>query len=157
MKTRQLFFVAALFCLLPCGVWAQQAVSRCPTLPASSGLQWVEKASVGFLACKARSEDGSKSLNLMLTSRDPDIRLVRSQRTESGVFSGEPFHWYIPELAGRADEYAASRRITVLKLGKDQYAQIWIDAESPEALGKLQAMVSQMDASAGTQYLVSGK
>ncbi|MEO6517885.1 MAG: hypothetical protein ABIO17_02665 [Pseudoxanthomonas sp.] len=156
MKTRQLAFGLALLCL-PCSVWAQQVASRCPTLPSASGLQWVEKASVGFIACKARSPDGSQSLNLMLTSRDPDIRLLRSQRTESGVFSGAAFHWYIPELVGRADEYAASRRITVLKLGKDQYAQIWIDAQSPEALGKLQSMVSQMDASAGTQYLVSGK
>ena len=156
MKTRHLFLVVVLLCL-PCSVWAQQAGSRCPALPSGSGLQWVEQASVGFVACKASSEDGSESLNVMLTSRDPDIRLSRSQRAESGVFSGESLHWYVPELAGRGAEYAASRRITVIKLGKNQYAQIWIDAGSPEALGKLQAMASQMDASAGAQYLVSGK
>lgn len=155
MKTT-IYLLAALLCL-PGTALAQQATSRCPTLPSGSGLQWDEQASAGFLACKARSNDGRQSLNVMLTSRDPDLRLSRSQRAESGIFSGESLHWYVPELAGRDAAYAASRRITVVKLGKDQYAQIWIDAESPEELGRLQSMASQLDISAGTNYLVSGK
>jgi hypothetical protein len=154
MKT--LYLLAALLCL-PGTALAQQATSRCPVLPSDSGLQWDEKANTGFLACKARSGDGRHSLNVMLTTRDPDLHLTRSQRAESGVFSGESLHWYVPELAGRDAAYAASRRITVVKLGRDQYAQIWIDAESPEELGRLQSMAGQLDISAGTNYLVSGK
>ena len=154
MKT--IYLLAALLSL-PGTVLAQQAASRCPALPPDSGLQWDEQANAGFLACKARSDDGRHSLNMMLTTRDPDIRLTRSQRAESGLFSGESLHWYIPELAGRNEAYAASRRITVVKLGKDQYAQIWIDAETPEELGRLQSMASQLDVTAGTNYLVSGK
>ncbi|MET0893217.1 MAG: hypothetical protein ABWY01_06590 [Pseudoxanthomonas sp.] len=65
---------------LPAAALAQQAPSRCPPLPASSGLQWTEKVGHGFLACKALSTDGSQSLNVMLTSRDPDLHLSRSQR-----------------------------------------------------------------------------
>jgi len=154
MKT--LYLLAALLCL-PGTALAQQAASHCPALPPGSGLQWDEQANTGFLACKARSDDGRHSLNVMLTTRDPDIRFSRSQRAESGIFSGEELHWYVPELAGRDETYAASRRITVVKLGKDQYAQIWIDAESPEELGRLQSMAGQLDISAGTNYLVSGK
>jgi hypothetical protein len=142
---------------VPGTVLAQQATSHCPVLPASSGLQWQEKASTGFLACKAISEDGGESLNVMLTSRDPDIRFSRSQRAETGVFSGESLRWYVPELAGRSESYAASRRITVVKLGKDQYAQVWIDATSPEELARLQSLAEQLDVSAGARYLVSGQ
>lgn len=153
MKTFYLLAVALLS--LPGAVLAQQAPSRCPALPADSGLQWDEQANTGFLVCKARSDDGRHSLNLMLTSRNPDIRMIRSQRAEEGVFSGESLHWYVPELAGRNEAFAASRRITVVKLGKDQYAQVWIDAESPEELSRLQSLAGQLDISAGTAYLVS--
>lgn len=152
-KTRCLL---AVLLLLPGTTLAQQTTSRCPILPTGSGLQWTELASDGFLACKARSGDGLQSLNVMLTSRDPDIRLSRSQRAEAGVFSGGSLHWYVPEIAGSAAA-ADSRRITVVKLGRDQYAQIWIDATSPEELARLQAMAGQLDVSAGTSYLVSGK
>ncbi len=153
MKT--FYLLAAVLLSLPGAVLAQQAPSRCPALPADSGLQWDEQANTGFLVCKARSEDGRHSLNLMLTSRDPDIRMVRSQRAEEGVFSGESLHWYVPELAGRDEAFTASRRITVVKLGKDQYAQVWIDAESPAELSRLQSLAGQLDISAGTAYLVS--
>lgn len=140
---------------LPGTVLAQQASNRCPSLPSASGLQWQEQAGNGYIACKAMTADGRQSLNVMLTSRDPGIRLSRSQRAEAGVISGEELHWYVPELAGRDPAFAASRRITVVELGKDQYAQVWIDAESPEELGQLQSLASQLDISAGAAYLVS--
>jgi hypothetical protein len=155
MKT--LYLLAALLCLADTALAQQVTTSHCPALPPGSDLQWDEQANTGFLACKARSDDGRHSLNVMLTTRDPDIRLTRSQRAESGTFSGEELHWYVPELAGRDEAFAASRRITVVKLGKNQYAQVWIDAESPEELSRLQSMASQLDVTAGTSYLVSGK
>lgn len=142
---------------LPGPVLAQQATSHCPALPSGSGLQWDERAGTGFLACKARSDDGRQTLNVMLTSRDPDIRLSRSQRAEAGTFSGESLHWYVPEFVGSDPADVATRRITVVKLGKGQYAQVWIDTDSPEALARLQSMAGQLDISAGTSYLVSGK
>ncbi|MET1161896.1 MAG: hypothetical protein ABWY48_05090 [Pseudoxanthomonas sp.] len=154
MKSVYLFLSVLL--MLPAVAVAQQKNSRCPSLPISAGLQWEERANTGFLACKARNEDGSKSINLLLTSRDPELRLSRSRRAEPGVFSGASFHWYTPELAGRDEAYVASRRITVVELGKDQYAQIWIDAPSPQALGELLTLAGQLDVSAGTAYLVSG-
>lgn len=153
---KNLYLLIALSCL-PGTVLAQQATSHCPVLPPGTGLQWDEHASAGILACKARSDDGRHSINVMLTTRDPNFQLSRSQRAESGTFSGESLHWYVPELAGRDEAFAASRRIAVVKLGKNQYVQIWIDAESPGELSRLQSMASQLDVSAGTNYLVSGK
>jgi len=158
MKTTYLLSVLFLSTLLtaPGVVMAQQASVRCPALPASSGLQWEERANTGFLACKARTDDNGKSMNLLLTSRDPDLRLSRSRREEPGVFSGQSLHWYVPELAGQDESVAASRRIAVVELGEGQYAQIWIDAKSPEALAELQALAGKLDVSAGAAYLVSG-
>lgn len=157
MKTMYLLSVLSLsiFLAVP-AVTAQQASVRCPALPASSGLQWEERVSTGFLACKARSEDGSKSMNLLLTSRDPDLRLSRSRRAERGVFSGESLHWYVPELAGQDESVVATRRIAVVELGKDQYVQIWIDAKSPGVLAELQTLAGQLDVSRSVAYLVSG-
>lgn len=158
MKNIHLFSALVLATLLavPGVLTAQQASDRCPALPASSGLQWEERASSGFLACKAQAEDSGKSMNLLLTSRDPDLRLSRSRREEPGVFSGRTLHWYVPELAGQDESVLASRRITVVELGKDQYVQIWIDAKSPEDLAELQALAGKLDVSAGAAYLVSG-
>ncbi len=158
MKTICLLPTLLLSILLavPGTVMAQQASVRCPSLPASSGLQWEERVSTGFLACKARTEDSSKSMNLLLTSRDPDLRLSKSRRAEQGVFSGQPLHWYVPELAGQAESVVASKRIAVVELGKDQYAQIWIDAKSPEALAELQTLAEKLDVSTSAAYLISG-
>ena len=152
MKT---IYLLAILLALPGSLVAQQTATRCPTLPPASGLQWQERAGNGFIACKAVTDEGRRSLNLMLTSRDPDIRLDRSRRAESGTFSGTPLHWYVPELAGQDDASVASRRITVIRLGRDQYAQVWIDAASPEDLGQLQSLAGQLDISAGAAYLVS--
>lgn len=152
MKT---IYLIAILLALPGSLLAQQSTTRCPTLPSASGLQWQERAGNGFIVCKAVTGDGRQSLNMLLTSRDPDIRLSRSQRAEAGTFSGEALHWYVPELAGRDPAFAESRRITVVELRKGQYAQVWIDAESPKELGQLQSLASQLDISAGAAYLVS--
>lgn len=152
------FYVLALLLVLPGTLQAQQTGTRCPALPSSSGLQWQqEKVGAGFISCKALAADGQESLNVMLTSRDPDLRLNRSQREESGTFSGESLDWYVPELAGRSETFAASRRISVVKLGRDQYAQVWIDAASAEDLARLQSLAGQLDVSAGAAYLASSQ
>ena len=72
------------------------------------------------------------------------------------MFSGQPLHWYVPELAGQDESVVASKRIAVVELGKGQYAQIWIDAKSPEALAELQTLAGKLDVSTGAAYLVSG-
>ena len=154
MKT---FYCLAILLLFSGALQAQQTVTRCPALPSDSSLQWQEKTGAGFISCKAQAAGGRESLNVLLTSRDPDLELKRTQRAESGTFSGQTLDWYIPEVAGRDEAFVASRRITVIKLGKDQYAQVWIDAASVEDLGRMQSLAGQLDVSVGAAYLASSK
>ncbi|MET0893218.1 MAG: hypothetical protein ABWY01_06595, partial [Pseudoxanthomonas sp.] len=60
------------------------------------------------------------------------------------MFSGESLYWYVPQIAGSTRDVSASRRITVVKLGKDQYAQVWVDAASARDLAGLQSLAGQL-------------
>ena len=124
-------------------VHAQQA-GQCPQLPAGSGLQWEQQAQSGFVLCKAATEDGRTVLNLMLTTRDPDLALNRSLRAEKGEFSGEALYWYRLDMGGRELPGMESRRITTVKLAKDRYAQIWIDAGDAAELASLQQLTGTL-------------
>ena len=96
MKT----LIAACLLLASTSAWSQ-AAPPCPTLPASAGLQWEQRVDTTFIACKAVTADGRQVLNVMLTSRDPKIRLERRLREEESTFSGEEIFWYRPDLAGQ--------------------------------------------------------
>ena len=124
-------------------VHAQQA-GQCPQLPAGSGLQWEQQAQSGFVLCKAATEDGRTVLNLMLTTRDPDLALNRSLRAEKGEFSGEALYWYRLDMGGRELPGMESRRITTVKLAKNRYAQIWIDAGDVSELATLQQLTGNL-------------
>ncbi|MEL1265304.1 hypothetical protein [Pseudoxanthomonas putridarboris] len=152
MKT--LPVLCLLLSCLSASAWAQQT-PPCPTLPDSAGLQWEQRVDRSFIACKAVTADGRQVLNVMLTARDPKISLERSLRAEEGNFSGRGMYWYRPDLGGREIPGMESRRITVVKLGKDQYAQVWIDAESPTELASLRALAQQLDVSATSATLLS--
>ncbi|WAC64541.1 hypothetical protein OVA13_07230 [Pseudoxanthomonas sp. SL93] len=146
------------FCLLLLSVsapaWAQQT-PPCPTLPTNAELQWEQRGDHSYIACKAVTADGRQVLNVMLTSRDPKISLERGLRAEEGNFSGREMYWYRPDLGGRNMPGMESRRITVVKLGKDQYAQVWINAESPAELATLRSLAQQLDVSAASATLLS--
>lgn len=152
MKT----MIAAFLCLFSAAAWAQTA-PPCPTLPANAGLEWQQRVDATFIACKAVAADGREVLNVMLTSRDPRIRLERRLREEESAFSGEEIFWYRPDLAGQETSPAmASRRITVVELDNDRYAQVWINADSPEELGSLISLAQQLDVRATSAQLSAG-
>ena len=90
------------------------------------------------------TEDGRTVLNLMLITRDPDLALNRSLRAEKGVFSGEALYWYRLDMGGRELPGMESRRITTVKLAKDRYAQIWIDAGDVNELATLQQLTGNL-------------
>ncbi|MBB4125622.1 hypothetical protein GGR77_000893 [Xanthomonas translucens] len=123
---------------------AQQA-QNCPQLPPQANLQWSERSDKGFIVCRATAADGRQVLGMMLTSRDPNIPLARNLREEKGSIAGESVHWYRPDLGGVDAPGLASRRVTVVELGKDHYAQVWIDAGDVQELQSLQAMVQNLD------------
>lgn len=140
--------------LLPATALAQQSF-QCPALPANAELQWEQRVDRDFIACKAVTQDGRQVLNVMLTSKDPDISLTRPLRAEEGTFSGKELYWYRPDLAGRNLPGSESRRITVIKLGKNHYAQVWINAGSAEELSSLQSLARQLDVNETSATLLS--
>jgi hypothetical protein len=123
---------------------AAQAPVECPSLPASSGLQWQEQAQSSFVVCRAATADGREVLSLMLSQRDPGIPLSRSLRQEKGSFGGESMYWYQPDLGGQQPPGYAERRISVIKLDKGRYAQIALYPGSTQELGSLQQLAQGM-------------
>lgn len=124
---------------------AQPSPQTCPALPASSGLQWSQQTGDDHRVCKASDGDGRQLIGLMLTSRDPDIAFARNRRAEQGEIDGNPMYWYRLDLGGREIPGMESRRIAVVKLGKQRYAQIWIDAANRSELVSMQSLVQQLN------------
>ena len=120
---------------------AQQA-QNCPQLPPQAKLQWSERSDKGFIVCRATAADGRQVLGMMLTSRDPNIPLARNLREEKGSIAGESVHWYRPDLGGVDAPGLASRRVAVVELSKNHYAQVWIDAGDVQ---ELQSLVQGLD------------
>ncbi|WP_313401847.1 hypothetical protein [Stenotrophomonas sp.] len=142
MKTVRIVSAAMLLALSSTAL-AQQA-EQCPTLPADSGLHWDQQTQSDFIVCKASTSDGRTVLNMMLTARDPDMAFNRSLRAEKGSFGGESMHWYKLDMGGRDLPGLESRRITVVKLDKNRFAQIWIDAADTAELGNLQNLTQTL-------------
>ncbi len=131
--------------LLTAGAGASaQQTGQCPLLPSNSGLHWEEQAQNDFIVCKAATEDGRAVLNVMLTARDPALTLSRALRAEKGSFAGEALYWYRPDMGGRDLPGLEARRITTVRLAKNRYAQIWIDAGDANELASLQQMTGQL-------------
>lgn len=137
--------VSAALLLAACTTVSAQQVEQCPSLPSSSGLHWEQQAQSDFIVCKATTEDGRTVLNMMLTARDPDMQMNRALRAEKGSFAGESMHWYKLDMGGRDLPGLESRRITVVKLDKNRYAQIWIDAADVGELSNLQNLTQSLN------------
>jgi len=128
---------------------AQQA-GQCPLLPPNSGLQWQEQAQSDFIVCKATTGDGRTVLNVMLTARDPALTLARALRAEKGSFAGQELYWYRLDMGGRDLPGLEARRITTVKLARNRYAQIWIDAGDVGELASLQQLTGTLDDATAT-------
>jgi len=136
----------AFLCLMSAaGSAAAQATPQCPSLPATSRLQWQEQASGDFLVCRAVTDDGREVLSLMLTAADPNIPLPRALRQEKDSFAGESIYWYQPDLGGQKPAGFADRRISVVKIDKNRYAQLSLYPADSEERGSLQQMVRGMN------------
>mgnify|MGYP003582931026 CR=1 FL=1 len=106
--------------------------AACPALPSGSNLHWEQKAGTGFTVCRAL--DGERQvLGLMLTAQ-PTVNLQRRNREEEGRIGAHEVRWYQPEIAAQTGE---RKRVTIVELGDDRYAQVWIDATSDDELQQL--------------------
>lgn len=130
---------------LAAGSASAQSAAKCPALPADSNLQWQETAQSTYVLCKAVDAGGREVMTLMLTGRDPDIPLARTLRQEKGGFAGESLYWYKPDLGGQEPPGYATRRMTVVKFDKNQYAQISLYPGDASELRSLQLLSQGMN------------
>jgi hypothetical protein len=129
---------AALSMLAPAAMAAEALPRACPALPEETGLHWETRDQGKFLLCRAMDIENRQAFGIMLTEDKPDIRLNKSHRAEAGVINGQGMYWYYPDAGGNT---LATRRITVVEIGEDQYAQIWIDATDEQRMQSLQNVV----------------
>lgn len=130
MNPLQSVLLATCALLLCSAAYAQPvtASTTCPDLPGGSNLHWEQQQRDGYLLCRALDEGQQTAFNLMLTDEEPSLRLARSLRAEQARFAEQSLHWYRMDLANDSDALAQFRRITVTKLGKHRYAQLWFSA-----------------------------
>lgn len=114
---------------------------RCPDLPAATGLHWETRDQSRFMLCRAMDDENRQAFGIMLTEDRPNIRLNKSHRAEAGAINGEGMYWYFPDAGGAT---LASRRIAVVEIGDDRYAQIWIDAPDEQRMQSLQNVVRDL-------------
>ncbi len=112
----------------------------CPPLPQEAGLHWQHSGSRNFTVCRAVDEGGTQLLGVMLTPQ-PTVNLRRRNRVEEGIIGPHEVHWYRPEIA---EPGAEEKRVTVIELGKDRYAQIWVDANDPDQLRRALAVAQAL-------------
>jgi hypothetical protein len=108
---------------------AAAQATACPPLPAGSDLRWEQQTGDGFTVCRAM-EGERQVLGLMLTA-EPTVNLRRRNREEEGMIGRYEVHWYQPEIAVQTGE---RKRVTIVELGEDRYAQVWVDAASDDEL-----------------------
>ncbi|QDH69689.1 hypothetical protein [Marilutibacter alkalisoli] len=140
MGTRYMTF-CVLGLLFAAAAQAQDVQGGCPALPASTGLTW-EYQNVGDADfCRALREDGSEAFGMFI-SKDPAFSPKRSDRAEEGVIDGRKVTWYRSELAGKPDIIA---RETLLELGKNRTAHIWVQVGSQEQLQETYRQASSLE------------
>ncbi|MCF7221084.1 hypothetical protein [Marilutibacter chinensis] len=109
---------------------AQDVQGGCPELPAETGLTWEYRGMDGADFCRALREDGSEAFGMYI-SKDPAFEPKRSNKAEDGRIDGQAVVWYRSELAGKPDVIA---RETLLEVGKNRTAHIWVQAQDEQQL-----------------------
>ncbi|AWV07770.1 hypothetical protein [Marilutibacter maris] len=109
---------------------AQDVQGGCPELPADTGLTWEYQGMGDADFCRAMRDDGSEAFGMYI-SKDPAFEPKRSNRAEDGRIDGHQVVWYRSELAGKPDVIA---RETLLEVGKNRVAHIWVQAQDEQQL-----------------------
>ena len=82
---------------------------------------------------RSPEDEGERQvLGVMLTA-EPVTKLARRNREEQGRVGAHAVHWYLPDVA----QDVGRKRITVIELGEDRYAQVWVEASSDAELQQL--------------------
>lgn len=118
-----------------------QPAPSCPQLPADSGLSWEQRGNEAFLICSAVDGSGAEVFGLSL-SADSAFQPRRGNREERGVVAGQDIRWYRAEVAAQPELLV---RETLVELGRDRVAHIWVRRQSEEALREGLVLVERLD------------
>jgi len=126
--------------LLIGGVAQAQATGPCPQLPAESGLTWTHQAAPDFDFCKAMRSDGTQAFGVYIGEESP-FEPNGNNRAEAGSIDGHRIYWYRGQVAG---DPGVQVRETLLELGKDRVAHIWMKARNPQELAREMALAQAL-------------
>ncbi len=135
--------VAALLCSGP--TFAQDAPAAastpCPQLPASAGVSWQDIGGADFLFCKAiRDSDGVQVLGVTF-NHSPNFRPDGALKVGEAKMDGHDITWYRASVAGVADTHV---RETLLQLGDNLYAHVWLRADDVDAMNAAMQLAEQL-------------
>ena len=126
--------------LLFAGFAQAQATGPCPQLPADSGLTWTHQAAPDFDFCKAMRVDGTQAFGVFIGEESP-FEPNGNNRAEAGTIDGRQIYWYRGQVAGDPNVQV---RETLLELGKDRVAHIWMKARNPQELAREMALAQAL-------------
>ena len=126
--------------MLFAGVAHAQATGPCPQLPPDSGLTWTHQAAPDFDFCKAMRADGTQAFGVFIGEESP-FEPKGNNRAEAGTVDGQRIYWYRGQLAG---DPAVLVRETLLELGGDRVAHIWMKARNPQELAREMALAQRL-------------
>lgn len=130
-------------CALACAAMtvSAQGAAACPQLPADAGLSWEQRGNNAFVICSAVTADGSEAFGVSLSASSP-FQGRRANREERGTVAGQDIHWYRAEVATQPDILV---RETLVELGRNRVAHIWMRTPSEEALLERMLLVERLD------------
>lgn len=141
---RMFGYAIALSSLLLCAAphAMAQAVTDCPALPdTASGMQWTVMRAKDITLCRALDQEGREAFAITLSRKSP-FRPERELREEEGKVQGEKMWWYRSEIAGKPNVLV---RETLVEVGKNQVAHIFIRTTDKDTLGRYQGIVHGLD------------
>jgi hypothetical protein len=142
-RIRTALVFAAFAVLFSSSAFAQSATigNGCPMLPVDgSGLHWTTLRTKSVLLCRALRDDGREAFALTITKK-VGFKLESESREEKGQIQGHNVWWHRSEIAGRPNEVV---RETLVKLGSDQIAHIYIRSENATEVAQYQQLVQSL-------------
>ncbi len=124
-----------------------QTSPECPLLPPDAAtLRWDVLRTDSALLCRAVDRDTGKEAFAVTLMRKSPFRPDSALREEQGTIQGERVWWYRGEIAGRPNLLV---RETLVKVGKDQIAHVFIRTSDADALGRYQNVVQGLQFGGG--------
>jgi len=119
-----------------------QTTPMCPAMPPqATGLEWSMLITDSAVLCRAIDRTTRVEAFAVTMARKSPFRPDSAMRAEEGKIEGEKIWWYRTEIAGRPNELV---RETLVKVGRDQVAHVFIRTENKDTLSQYQGIVQSL-------------